>query len=172
MPKSLDEKVEHRGHAREAMTSAAKEREHRTVFGRVALAQQADETPLAQRFRDDEFVQAHDAESCQGRAQCAIGVVHAQPRTDVDHPPPRLRLERPVRPARKASQRNAWVPKQVIRRSRHASKRAKRARDTTERLLQQGVDAAPTTPEQLAAFQRNEIARWAKVVKAAGVIAE
>lgn len=40
--------------------------------------------------------------------------------------------------------------------------------DIRERLAQQGSDAAPTTPEQLAAFQKVEIAKWAKVVKASG----
>lgn len=40
--------------------------------------------------------------------------------------------------------------------------------DIRERLAQQGSDAAPSTPEELAAFQKAEIAKWAKVVKASG----
>jgi tripartite-type tricarboxylate transporter receptor subunit TctC len=40
--------------------------------------------------------------------------------------------------------------------------------DIRERLAQQGSDAAPTTPEELAIFQKAEIAKWAKVVRASG----
>lgn len=46
------------------------------------------------------------------------------------------------------------------------------AREVRERLAQLGVDPAPTSPEQLAAFQKSEITKWAKVVKEAGVTAE
>jgi tripartite-type tricarboxylate transporter receptor subunit TctC len=41
--------------------------------------------------------------------------------------------------------------------------------DVKTRLAQQGADPTPTTPEQFAAFQRSEITKWAKVVKAAGI---
>ena len=44
--------------------------------------------------------------------------------------------------------------------------------DTQQRLAEQGVDAAPTTPEQFASHIRSEIIKWAKVVKEAGITAE
>jgi tripartite-type tricarboxylate transporter receptor subunit TctC len=34
------------------------------------------------------------------------------------------------------------------------------------------VEAAPTTPEELAAFVKSETERWAKVVKASGATVE
>jgi tripartite-type tricarboxylate transporter receptor subunit TctC len=44
--------------------------------------------------------------------------------------------------------------------------------DTQRRLAEQGVDAAPTTPEQFASHIRSEIIKWAKVVKEASITAE
>ena len=44
--------------------------------------------------------------------------------------------------------------------------------ETKQRLAEQGVDVAPTTPEQYESQIRSEIAKWAKVVKEAGIAAE
>lgn len=41
--------------------------------------------------------------------------------------------------------------------------------DVQEVLLQEGGEIAPTTPEKFAAVNREEYARWQKVVKTAGV---
>jgi tripartite-type tricarboxylate transporter receptor subunit TctC len=41
--------------------------------------------------------------------------------------------------------------------------------DVHERLEQLGIDPVGNTPEQFAAFQQAEIAKWAKVVKEGGV---
>ena len=41
--------------------------------------------------------------------------------------------------------------------------------DTQKRLVEQGVDAAPSTPEQFAAFIKSETDTWAKVVRDAKV---
>jgi tripartite-type tricarboxylate transporter receptor subunit TctC len=41
--------------------------------------------------------------------------------------------------------------------------------DTRERLLKQGMDPAPGTPTEFAALIQSEIAKWAKVVQAAGI---
>jgi tripartite-type tricarboxylate transporter receptor subunit TctC len=41
--------------------------------------------------------------------------------------------------------------------------------DTRERLLKQGMDPAPGTPAQFAAIIHSEIAKWAKVVRTAGI---
>ena len=43
---------------------------------------------------------------------------------------------------------------------------------TRKRLAELGVDAAPSTPEQLAAFQRAEIEKWAQAVKQSGATAD
>jgi tripartite-type tricarboxylate transporter receptor subunit TctC len=44
--------------------------------------------------------------------------------------------------------------------------------DVKEKLTQLGVDAAPTTPEELAAFAKAETEKWGKVVKATGASAD
>jgi tripartite-type tricarboxylate transporter receptor subunit TctC len=44
--------------------------------------------------------------------------------------------------------------------------------EVRERINQQGGDPAPTTPEQLAVFQKSEIVKWAKIVKASGATAD
>jgi tripartite-type tricarboxylate transporter receptor subunit TctC len=46
------------------------------------------------------------------------------------------------------------------------------APDTKERLLSQGAESRSTTPEQFAAFIREETATWGKIIKAAGVTLE
>jgi tripartite-type tricarboxylate transporter receptor subunit TctC len=49
---------------------------------------------------------------------------------------------------------------------------ALRGRDTQQRLLDQGIDAAPMTPEEFGSFMRAEVAKWAKVVKDSGARAD
>jgi tripartite-type tricarboxylate transporter receptor subunit TctC len=41
--------------------------------------------------------------------------------------------------------------------------------DMRERLAANGLVPAPGTPEDLGAYLRSEIARWTKVVQAAGI---
>lgn len=41
--------------------------------------------------------------------------------------------------------------------------------DIKEFLFKQGLDAAPDSPEQFGAYMKSEMAKWAKVIKAAGV---
>ena len=43
--------------------------------------------------------------------------------------------------------------------------------ETRDVLLAQGAEAVPTTPEEFAAFQKSEIAKWGKVIKQAHVVA-
>jgi tripartite-type tricarboxylate transporter receptor subunit TctC len=47
--------------------------------------------------------------------------------------------------------------------------RALGAPDVQRRLMEQGVDPAPSSPAEFAAFIRAETEKWAKVVKNAGV---
>jgi tripartite-type tricarboxylate transporter receptor subunit TctC len=44
--------------------------------------------------------------------------------------------------------------------------------DVKELLFKQGLDAAPESPEAFGAYIKSELAKWAKVVKAAGLKAE
>ncbi len=46
------------------------------------------------------------------------------------------------------------------------------AADIKEQLRVQGLDSLPSTPEQFGAFVREEIAKWAKVIKISGAKAE
>jgi tripartite-type tricarboxylate transporter receptor subunit TctC len=47
-----------------------------------------------------------------------------------------------------------------------------RGTEITKQLANQSTDTAPMTPEQTAAFIRDEIVKWKKVVVAAGVKGE
>ena len=44
--------------------------------------------------------------------------------------------------------------------------------ETTKRLADVGIEAAPGTPEQFSTFVRSELAKWGKVIKEAGVTAD
>ena len=63
----------------------------------------------------------------------------------------------------------AALPKPILAKLNADLHKALNAIDTQRRLLEQGVDPAPSTPEQFAAFIRSETDKWAKVVKEAGV---
>ena len=41
-----------------------------------------------------------------------------------------------------------------------------------ERFMAQGVELAPSTPEEFGAFIRQDIAKWARVIQASGARAE
>jgi tripartite-type tricarboxylate transporter receptor subunit TctC len=66
----------------------------------------------------------------------------------------------------------AGAPRPVINLlSKHIGT-ALRAPDVVERLTTLGVEAAPTTPEQTAAYIDREAKRWDKILRAAGVKAD
>jgi tripartite-type tricarboxylate transporter receptor subunit TctC len=44
--------------------------------------------------------------------------------------------------------------------------------EVRQSLLDQGIDAAPSSPEQFAGYIRAETGKWAKVIKAAGLKSE
>ncbi len=63
----------------------------------------------------------------------------------------------------------AGTPRLVVEKLNREIAKALEAPDVRERLLGQGADPAPGTPEAFAAFMRDEMAKWAPVVKQAGV---
>jgi tripartite-type tricarboxylate transporter receptor subunit TctC len=64
------------------------------------------------------------------------------------------------------------TPKEIVNRFNSEVNKALALPDVKEKLLQQGAIAAPGSPEQFGAFIQNEIAKWAKVVKASGAKVE
>ena len=63
----------------------------------------------------------------------------------------------------------AATPKDIAARLHGALVKALDAPDTRERLMSQGAEAKSSTPEQFAAFIREETVTWGKIIKAAGV---
>ena len=66
----------------------------------------------------------------------------------------------------------AKTPRAIIDKLHAEFVRALKSPDLRERLVAQGADPAGTTPEQYTAFVQNEITKWAKVIKAAGIKGE
>jgi len=66
----------------------------------------------------------------------------------------------------------AGVPKPVLARLNADLVKTLNMPETQDRLAAQGVQAEPMTPEQFAAYIESEIARWAAVVKRAGIAAQ
>jgi tripartite-type tricarboxylate transporter receptor subunit TctC len=63
----------------------------------------------------------------------------------------------------------AATPKPLIDRLNRETVKALESPDVRERLLAQGAEPMPGTPEAFAAFMQEEMAKWAPVVKQAGV---
>jgi tripartite-type tricarboxylate transporter receptor subunit TctC len=63
----------------------------------------------------------------------------------------------------------AKTPRPVIDRLHADIVRVLKSPDIVERLKSQGADPVGNTPEQYTAFMQNEIAKWSKVIKAAGI---
>lgn len=66
----------------------------------------------------------------------------------------------------------AKTPRAIIERIHGATVRTLNAPDVRERLQGLGADPVGNTPEQYAAFMKSEIAKWGKVIKAAGIKGE
>ncbi len=66
----------------------------------------------------------------------------------------------------------AGTPKPTIAKLNADVVKALNMPDTQQRLAEQGVDAAPTTPEHFAEFIKSEVAKWPKIVKDAGISAD
>ncbi len=66
----------------------------------------------------------------------------------------------------------AATPRDVIGRLNREIVKAMNLPDVRERFSQQGVDPATNSPEQFAQLIRDEVARWGKVIRAAGIKVE
>jgi len=66
----------------------------------------------------------------------------------------------------------AATPPQIIARLNAAIVKIAHAREMQDRLTAEGADAVGNTPEQFAQIIKNDIAKWAKVVKASGARAD
>lgn len=63
----------------------------------------------------------------------------------------------------------AKTPRPIINRLNKELATALLLPDIKEFLFKQGLDAAPGTPEEFGAYMKSEMAKWAKVIKAAGI---
>ena len=64
---------------------------------------------------------------------------------------------------------NAGVPADIIERLHAESVKILARNDVKERYAALGVEVAPTSSAELGAYVKSEIAKWAKLVKAAGI---
>ncbi len=63
----------------------------------------------------------------------------------------------------------AKTPRAIVDKLHADMVRALKSPDLNTRLADQGAEPAASTPEQTTAFVQNEIAKWARVIKAAGI---
>jgi tripartite-type tricarboxylate transporter receptor subunit TctC len=66
----------------------------------------------------------------------------------------------------------AATPREIVQALAHAVIRATRDPEIRRRLLEQGAGPVGNTPEEFAKLMREEVARWAEVVKVSGARAE
>jgi tripartite-type tricarboxylate transporter receptor subunit TctC len=66
----------------------------------------------------------------------------------------------------------AGTPDAIVMKLNESIGKALRSDDTKQRLGNLGIDAAPSTPQQFAAYLREETAKWAKIIQATGLKAD
>jgi tripartite-type tricarboxylate transporter receptor subunit TctC len=66
----------------------------------------------------------------------------------------------------------AATPRTIIDRLNTEIVKALNSPEVKERMAKEGADAIPSTPAEFAAFQKSEVAKWAKVVKDSGATAD
>ena len=65
----------------------------------------------------------------------------------------------------------AATPREIVQKLAEAIQRATRDADTRKRLVEQGAAPVGNTPEEFSQILREEVARWAEVVKVSGASA-
>jgi tripartite-type tricarboxylate transporter receptor subunit TctC len=66
----------------------------------------------------------------------------------------------------------AATPREIVRALNEATVRAARAPEVKQKLVDQGADPVGNTPEEFSKLLREEVARWAEVVKISGAKAD
>src|SRR5262245_41143503 len=66
----------------------------------------------------------------------------------------------------------AHLPRPIVERLHKATVAVLESPDVKQALLDQGIEAAPNTPEQFAAYIQSETGKWTQVIKAAGIRVE
>jgi tripartite-type tricarboxylate transporter receptor subunit TctC len=66
----------------------------------------------------------------------------------------------------------AATPREIVSMLGNAMVRAARDPDLRQKLLEQGAEPVGSTPEEFAKLLREEVARWAEVVRVSGAKAE
>jgi tripartite-type tricarboxylate transporter receptor subunit TctC len=64
------------------------------------------------------------------------------------------------------------MPKDIVNQLNSAVVKALSSPDVHQRLMSQGAEPSPSTPEELTRYMREESARWAKLIKAANIKVE
>jgi tripartite-type tricarboxylate transporter receptor subunit TctC len=64
------------------------------------------------------------------------------------------------------------MPKDIVNQLNSAVVKALSSPDVHQRLMSQGAEPSPSTPEELTRYMRDESARWAKLIKAANIKVE
>lgn len=66
----------------------------------------------------------------------------------------------------------AATPTAIIARLNTATRAAVDSATVKEQFSRQGLEAAPSTPDEFGAYLRSEVAKWARVIKASGATAD
>ena len=66
----------------------------------------------------------------------------------------------------------AATPRDIVQKLAEGIQRATRDADVRKRMLEQGAAPVGNTPEEFAKLLREEVARWAEVVKISGARAD
>ena len=66
----------------------------------------------------------------------------------------------------------AGTPREIVQTLAAATTRATRDVELRKRMLEQGADPVGSSPEEFGKLLREEVARWAEVVKVSGATAD
>jgi len=66
----------------------------------------------------------------------------------------------------------AGTPREIVQKLSEGVQRATRDADVRKRMVEQGAEPVGSTPEEFTRLLREEVARWAEVVKISGARAD